>query len=85
MIGPQAAAFTEKCRRADGVMRQSFAPSPRADIIGPLARQARAILATTSDNGVRCRLEFPIAAARVRRLTERCDRVEALKAVVSKV
>jgi len=30
MIGPKAAVFTEKCRRADGGLRQGFAPAPTA-------------------------------------------------------
>jgi len=34
MIGPKAALFTEKCRRADGVLPQAIAPAPTADIIG---------------------------------------------------
>ena len=34
-------------------------------LVTGLAGQMRGVLATTSDNGARCRLEFPVAAARV--------------------
>jgi len=34
-------------------------------LVGGLAGQMRGAVTTTSDNGVRCRLEFPVAAARV--------------------